>query len=147
MRWLAVLGMLIVSGVALRALLQAPAPQLIRNDLATPAEDTAVARGRLVYERYGCVMCHGDDGAGGRENTNAETEGKIPGVIKVAEGYTEAELRRLVRNGTPHIGREDANGPQPPYRMPGWGDRMSDDEVRDLVRYLFSLAPASTSWR
>jgi len=136
-----------VGSVALRAVLQPPPPQLIRADPAALTEDTATARGRLVYERYGCVMCHGDDGAGGRENTNADTEGTIQGVIKVAEGYTDAELQRLVRNGTPHIGRENAEGPQPPYRMPGWGDRMSDDEVRDLVHYLISLAPASTSWR
>lgn len=94
-------------------------------------------------------MCHGDQGKGGFANPNAETEGKVPGVIYVAEGYTRDELRRLVRVGNPHIGKADPKGPTPPYRMPGWGDRMSDGELGDLVEYLFSLYPKSAEekWR
>ena len=139
---------LLVGLVALRSVLRPPDPTVVRAEAARPSEDTAVSRGKLLYAQYGCVMCHGADGRGGRENPNAETDGKIPGVIKVAEGYTEAELVRLIRRGTPRIGKTDASGPVPPYRMPGWGDRLTDDQLRDLVRYLISLAPPSAKgWR
>lgn len=110
---------------------------------------TPEARGRLVYARYGCAMCHGAEGRGGFSNPNAETDGKVPAVIYVAEGYTPAELEKLLLDGTPTIGKADPNGPQPPYRMPGWRGRMTQAEVRDLVRYLMSLYPkdAAQSWR
>lgn len=148
MKRLVVLVALALGVVTVRAQLRPPPPQVIRLKREPPSGDaTAIERGRLLYERYGCVMCHGADGTGGRENANAETQGKIPGVVKVAEGYTPAELARLVRNGTPRIGKEDQAGPTPPYRMPGWDHQLSDAEIDDLVRYLISLAPKSKGWQ
>ena len=145
---MAVLATCVLVVVVARVLLRPPDPTVVKAEAVVPAEDTAVARGKLLYDQYGCPMCHGADGKGGHENRNAETEGKIPGVVKVAEGYTEAELVRLLRRGTPRIGKADANGPVPPYRMPGWGDRLTDEQLRDLVRYLISLAPPSSKgWR
>jgi mono/diheme cytochrome c family protein len=103
--------------------------------------DTPQARGRLVYARYGCAMCHGAEGKGGVPNLNAETAGKIPEITRVAEGYTADELRRLILKGNPTIGRANATGPRPPLRMPGWRDRMTDREAADLAQYLMSLEP------
>lgn len=125
-----------------------PAPSAVRA-AAPEVAATPEARGRLVYARYGCAMCHGADGRGGFANPNAETDGKVPAVTYVAEGYTPAELERLILDGTPAVGKADPNGPRPPYRMPGWRGRMREDEVRDLVRYLVSLYPesAAQSWR
>lgn len=123
-----------------------PAPQR-----AAPVQDatTPEGRGALVYARYGCAMCHGEDGRGGFANANSETDGKVPGVLMVKEGYTAAELRRLILTGTPTIGRTDPNGPRPPFRMPGWSDAMAREDLDDLVRYLISLYPkdAGTKWR
>ena len=123
-----------------------PVPE--RAALATAAS-TPEGRGALVYARYGCAMCHGEDGRGGFPNANSETEGKVPGVLLVKEGYTVAELRRLILNGTPTIGRTDPNGPRPPFRMPGWSGDMTRADLDDLVRYLISLYPkdAGTKWR
>lgn len=118
--------------------------------IAPPAAAAgAEEQGRLVYRRYGCGMCHGPDGAGGFANLNAETDGEVPAVVYVAEGYSEDELHRLIRNGTPPIGKADPDGPQPPFLMPGWGERMSDADAEALVAYLFSLYPeeAAESWR
>jgi mono/diheme cytochrome c family protein len=142
---------LVLAALALGARLytRPAAPQVIRAASPAAVPATGPERGRLVYLRYGCAMCHGDQGKGGFANPNAETEGKVPGVIYVAEGYTRDELRRLIRAGTPHIGKKDPNGPTPPYRMPGWGDRMTEAEVGSLVEYLFSLYPKSAEekWR
>jgi len=147
MRRVAVVVVLFVAAYGARVQMRAPAPQALRTAAAVP--DTAVLRGRAVYERYGCVTCHGNDGKGGFANTNAETEGKVPGVNYVAEGFTRGELRRKILDGFATVGKKDQNGPRPPYRMPGWTGQMSDREVGDLVEYLWSLYPKSETqqWR
>lgn len=125
-----------------------PAPQVVRAPEAA-ADAGAAARGRAVYSRYGCAGCHGVDGKGGHPNANAETEGKIPGVTFVAEGFTRGELRKKILDGFAAVGKKDPNGPRPPFRMPGWAGQMSDREVADLVEYLWSLYPKTESekWR
>jgi len=147
-RWGKVFVMAVAVAVAGRVYGRLPAPDAIRI-AKPPVPDTPSARGRVVYERYGCRMCHGDDGKGGFANPNAETDGKVPGVILVKEGYTPAEIAKVIRNGNPNIGLADPKGHTPPYRMPAWGDRMSALEVDDLVQYLLSLYPGSAqkSWR
>lgn len=120
-------------------------PYPVAHRVPVPAViDSAAQRGRLVYDRYGCALCHGSEGKGGFANLNAETEGKVPGLIHVAEGYTASELKKLILSGKPVIGKTNAAGPRPPYRMPGWQDRMAEKDAEDLVRYLMSLAPKST---
>jgi mono/diheme cytochrome c family protein len=123
-----------------------PAPQRLP---AAAVPGTAAQRGRLVYERYGCALCHGIDGKGGFANPNAETDGKVPGVTRVAEGYTAAEVKRVVLAGRSVIGKASATGQRPPFRMPGWQDRMTGQEADDLVAYLMSLEPksAGSKWR
>ncbi len=118
-------------------------PLPVAQTTPTIEADTSQARGKLVYARYGCAMCHGADGKGGVANPNAETGGKVPEITHVAEGYTAEELRSLILKGAPTIGRADPKGPPPPLRMPGWRDRMGDREAADLVQYLISLEPKS----
>lgn len=147
-RWGQVLAFAVAVVAAARVYGRPPEPTPVRMDPRQPP-DTAEARGRIVFERYGCRMCHGANGQGGFANPNAETDGKVPAVVFVKEGYTPAELAQLIRRGNPTIGRADPKGPTPPYRMPGWGDRMSPREVDDLVQYLLSLYPktAEETWR
>jgi mono/diheme cytochrome c family protein len=140
---------LVTATVGAHLALRPPAPQALRPAIAPPAQDTAVTRGRTVYARYGCASCHGADGTGGFANANAETEGKVPGVTFVAEGFTRGELRRKVLEGFPTVGKKDPKGPRPPFRMPGWAGQMTDADVADLVEYLWSLYPKSETqkWR
>jgi len=147
MRLVLVIASFAAIGYGVHVQTQAPAPHAMRSP--DVADAGAIARGRAVYERYGCSACHGADGKGGFANTNAETEGKVPGVTFVAEGFTRAELRRKILDGFATVGKKDPNGPRPPYRMPGWAGQMSDDEVRELVEYLWSLYPKSETqkWR
>lgn len=124
-----------------------PAPATVR-DKAEPAAD-AVARGHQLYQAYGCALCHGPDAKGGFANPNSESDGKVPGLVMVKEGYLERELVTLILNGAPRIGKARADGPTPPYRMPGWKDRLTRAEATDLAKYLISLYPkkAADSWR
>jgi len=125
-----------------------PAPRAVRAPEPT-SDATAVARGRQVYLRYGCSVCHGAEGKGGFANANAETEGKVPAVNYVAEGFTRRELRKKILDGFAPVGKKDQNGPRPPFRMPGWSGQMTDTEVSDLVEYLWSLYPKTETekWR
>jgi mono/diheme cytochrome c family protein len=115
-----------------------PAPQTIRA--AVPAApDTAVARGHVVFDRYGCTLCHGKDGKGGIANPNALRNAKVPTIVDLADAYKASEVAQLIRTGRHNVDRADVAGAIPPYRMPGWGDRMSEQEINDLVQYLMSL--------
>lgn len=140
----------VVYGVHLET--RAPSPEVVRAPDAPAAAadaDTPVSRGHAVYARYGCAGCHGPEGKGGFSNPNAETEGKVPGVTFVAEGFTRKELRLKVLEGFASVGKKDQNGARPPFRMPGWAGQMTDQEVSDLVEYLWSLYPKTETqkWR
>ncbi len=49
-----------------------------------PSEDDMVAWGRYLYQKNGCITCHGDEGEGGIENPNYAKEGDIddPSYVK-----------------------------------------------------------------
>ena len=133
-----VLAALAIIAIGVRLETRAPAPQIVK----VPPPDsgaTAEVRGHAVYAHYGCAACHGEDAKGGFANPNSETDGKVPGVNFVAEGYTRSELRQYILKGQPTVGKTDPNGQQPPYRMPGWSGQMTDQDVGDLVEYLFSI--------
>jgi len=135
--------------LAVRWETRAAAPTSIRAPKTALQISTAIERGRVIYARYGCAMCHGADGKGGASNPNSETEGRIPAVIFVKEGYTAREVANKALEGFATIGRQGGRGPTPPYRMPGWRGQMTQSEAEDLTQFLFSLYPASAaqSWR
>ena len=98
-------------------------------------------RGRQLYEKYSCIACHGPAGAGGVSNFNAQTGGKINGLTFVAESYTKEDLAKKILDGVPVVDKADPNGPRPPLAMPPYRGVISDQEMQDLVKYLFSLRP------
>lgn len=141
----AVLAGLIVAVVwSAVVLTRPPEPQAIKRSDAAEAKN-GIERGRLVYEQYGCGLCHGDDGKSGIANLNSETEEKIPAVVYVQEGYTKPELRNYLLKGNQKIGKEHAEGPTPPYKMPLGLGRMTRSEAADLAEYLWSLYPEKES--
>jgi mono/diheme cytochrome c family protein len=111
--------------------------EVLLDDAANPQ----LARGRAVFTRYSCNACHGPGGTGGIMNINAESGGKVNGLLHVSETYTAAELADKIRNGVQTVGKGDPTGPEPPLRMPAFRDLISGQEMRDLVAYLMSLRP------
>ncbi len=140
--------LLVAATYGMRLATRPPAPRAVRA-ADVPVAATSIARGRHVYLRYGCSACHGPEGKGGFANANAETDGKVPAVNYVAEGFTRRELRKKILDGFAPVGKKDPNGPRPPFRMPGWAGQMTDGEVGDLVEYLWSLYPKTETakWR
>lgn len=149
MRRLLPITLLVLLGVATWARTRTPLPRIVRAVPRDAGREAAPERGRRVYERYGCALCHGADGKGGFANLNSETEGKVPGVLYVAEGFTPAELKAKILDGLATIGKADPKGPRPPFRMPGWRGQMTPQELDDLAQYLISLYPKSAEqkWR
>jgi len=105
------------------------------------AKMTPVERGHVVFQKYGCYQCHGQDAKGGVSNPNAKTAELVPSLINVANGYTKDELIAFIKRGERNIPRMNPNGPEPPHFMPKWEPIIGDAEINDLAEFLFSLKP------
>jgi len=105
------------------------------------AKMTPVERGHVVFEKYGCFQCHGQDAKGGVANPNAKTAEQVPSLIYVADGYTKDELKSFIMRGERTIPVLHPDQPPPPHFMPSWGNVISTNELSDLADYLFNLKP------
>ena len=106
-----------------------------------PVVSPALQPGLKVYQDFSCVLCHGEGGNHGAHNINAQTGQQIPSLIHVADSYTRPELIAKIRTGVPVEPKLDPNGPNPPLTMPGFANSLNDQQINDLVIYLFSLKP------
>ena len=98
-----------------------------------------VKRGEFIFNKAGCVACHGQFGGGGYPNNNV-VGGLIPTLTRVSEGYSKAELHAKIQFGQVSIPK-DASAEKPKIFMPKWGEQLKADEIDALVEYLFSLMP------
>jgi mono/diheme cytochrome c family protein len=99
----------------------------------------AAERGKFIFNKAGCVACHGQFGNGGYPNNNV-AGGLIPSLTKVSEGYSKAELHSKIQLGAFSL-PNDPSQPKALIYMPKWGDQLKPAEIDDLVEYLFSLMP------
>lgn len=110
---------------------------------ATLAEERAVERGRHLLEaRYGCNGCHGETFGGGvmvdvpilarlmGPNLTSGAGGRTP-------NFTPADWDRIVRHGILPGGRPAVMSAQD-------FQRMSDQELSDLIAYLRSRPPVDS---
>jgi mono/diheme cytochrome c family protein len=97
-------------------------------------------RGERIYNRVGCVACHGVRGRGGYPNNNVVGL-QIPSLTLVRDGFSHDELKQRIA-----LGRRpepaDSHQPAPLVVMPAWGRYLTEDEMEDLITYLYSLRPA-----
>jgi mono/diheme cytochrome c family protein len=97
-------------------------------------------RGERIYNRVGCGACHGPRGEGGYPNTNV-VGNQIPGLLFVRDGFTRDELKQRIAQGR-QSEPADPLDPAPLVAMPAWNAYLTEDEMDDLITYLFSLRPA-----
>jgi mono/diheme cytochrome c family protein len=98
----------------------------IRNSVPRPPSPSPAAMARMdgkhLYERYGCVSCHGDDGVGIADLRNA------------AVHYPpRAALKAWI---------QDAPRIKPGTRMPAWRDVIREEDYEPLVDYVLALGRA-----
>ena len=103
-----------------------------------------VEQGRALFERFGCVGCHGPGGRGGVVNKNMDMGEEVPPLVYTAAGFSREELKETIRSGrTP--ARSDPGSPPPPLWMPSWKEKISEEELDALAEYLLSLHPEPES--
>ncbi len=106
-----------------------------RKKFLTPAE-----RGRNIFLKYNCAVCHGVNGEGGVLNPNSIAKYISP-LLFVKEGYSKDEMKKFILNGNRDITKLKPDGPDPYFFMPAFKNIISNEEVSYLVEYLISLYP------
>ena len=104
------------------------------------AADTAL--GRAIYDTY-CAACHGAQLEGAPDWKTPGPDGRLPPPPHDETGHTwhhgDAFLFAYVRRG----GRAmlDELGVDMPSGMPGFGDRLTDEEISAVLDYIRSTWP------
>ena len=62
-------------------------------------------------------------------------------MIYLKEGYTKEELIEWIKSGIPVIAKKSPDKSEPPINMPPWKDKLTDEEIGNIVEYLFSVYP------
>lgn len=110
-----------------------------RSD-ATGADAGTIALGQRLYDAQ-CASCHGADLQGQPDWKTPLANGRFPAPPHDETGHTwhhpDALLERIVREGSAAV---VGNGYE--SDMPGFGDLLTDDEIRAVLAYIKSTWPA-----
>jgi cytochrome c6 len=80
---------------------------------------SAAAQDAAATYKSKCAMCHGADGKGGKMGTKDFASPDI-------QGMTDAQLTEVITKGKPP-------------KMPAYGDKLKDSDIKDLVAYIRTL--------
>jgi len=80
---------------------------------------SAAAQDAAATYKAKCAMCHGADGKGGKMGTKDFASPEI-------KGMTDAQLAETITKGKPP-------------KMPAYGDKLKDTEIKGLVAYIRTL--------
>jgi mono/diheme cytochrome c family protein len=102
--------------------------------LVVPSGQGDVVAGAVLYQRFGCVNCHGPNGLGGVPNPAApdRTVPPLSGVAFRHQFNTDAKILAVIKSGSV-IGRA------PIVSMPHWGGIIPPQELNQIVAYLKTL--------
>jgi len=82
------------------------------------------ANGAVLHEKY-CAECHGDSGKGDVIVMHMDSPPKDQSDPAYMKTLPDSFLYLAVCKGGEAVGRS--------FIMPGWGDLLSDQEIKDLV--------------
>ena len=102
----------------------------------------AVAEGRDAAARLGCFACHGPQG-----RVDTPNPGSLKGYVPAWSGADfpelardDGEIREWIRDGSPRRLRENPVAAffigRQAIRMPAYGDRVNEDEIRRITTYI-----------
>jgi len=79
----------------------------------------AAAQDAAATYKAKCAMCHGPDGKGGKMGTRDFASAEV-------KGESDAQLTEVITKGK--------------GKMPAYGEKLKDTEIKDLVAYIRGLA-------
>ena len=93
---------------------------------ATEPSSSGGEAGRRIYEQH-CMECHGSQGRG--DGVKAASLSPRPGnlVSAATSSKSDKDLLKIIANGRPRTA------------MPAWKDRLSEEDQREVLRYIRSL--------
>ena len=108
---------------------------------ADPGDPEQVARGARIYAEA-CASCHGVRLEGEADWQSQKPDGTYPAPPHDAEGHTWHHSDTLLFRYT-KLGGAAALGDVPGFQsaMPGFGETLSDQEIRDVLAYIKSHWP------
>ena len=125
----------LLAGIFLSACDQAPNSQAGAKTMAQKRDldSPQVVRGRVIYDQH-CAECHGAQGKGPIGDWRIrDAEGKFPPPplddSAHAWHHPTAVLLEMVREGSP----------QGQGNMPAWKEKLSEQNMQDVVAYIKSL--------
>jgi mono/diheme cytochrome c family protein len=80
----------------------------------------AVAQDAAATYKSKCAMCHGADGKGGKMGTRDFGSAEV-------KAESDAQLTEIITKGKPP-------------KMPAYGEKLKEAEIKDLVTYIRGLA-------
>lgn len=99
---------------------------VLRLDLLSAAEETTILFKEL------CSVCHGVGGKGdGPSAQGLEPKPADFTNCKAMAKDSDDVLFKIIKGGGQSAGRSTV--------MPAWGDSLSDEQIRELVKYIRSL--------
>lgn len=105
---------------------------------------TQVEQGQAIYQQQ-CASCHGKNAEGAPGWPTPAADGLEPAPPQNDSGHTWHHPDRVLYEVIPD-GMNDPLQPDSPLRMPAWGDKLNDAEIRALVEYFKSLWSAE-NWQ
>ena len=92
---------------------------LLASGLLAVCSSSAMAQDAAATYKAKCAMCHGADGKGGKMGTKDFASPEI-------KGLSDAQLTEAITKG---------KAP----KMPAYGEKLKDTEIKDLVTYIRTL--------
>ncbi len=112
----------------------AMAQNMPQSSVARTVDFAQVARGGSLYKQY-CAECHGVKGEGAPNWRQRDSDGLFPAPPLNGSGHAwhhpKAMLQYVIANGSP--------GGQ--GRMPAWKDKLSTEEINDIIAWFMSRWP------
>lgn len=110
---------------------QAPEP-LRSTPNPLPASEEQIGAGEDLYQRGvqpSCRICHGEDGDGrGPLSAQFDPRPRNFACEATVEGIPDGQLFWIIKNGSPGTA------------MPDFGDKLTDEQIWQIVHYLRALA-------
>lgn len=104
---------------------------LMSGVLSEKKESGDVLKGKQVFTAY-CVLCHG---------SNADGKGRLainkmsPPANLRATLLNREQMKAIIKGGGASVGRSGF--------MPPWGDELKDEDIENVISYIFSLKSAN----